>query len=184
MPREVASGQCSGEQGAVVQAEVPCGAGRRLICARNECQRIIRLCSKCDRGHRYCSPHCRRKARQASLRAAGKRYQRSRPGRFNHAARQARYRARRNAQQKVTHPSTQMPTILGKLSSSTEPTAFAVITLPVMLWHAKKYKELIIDRLGHLRAVDLDAPHAVPLCARTCARCCRLMSAAGPPDPS
>ena len=71
---------------------------RLFNCAGCRRQRLI--CSACDRGQRYCGPTCAQAARAASLRAAGARYQRSRAGRFGHAARQRRYRAR---QQKVTH---------------------------------------------------------------------------------
>lgn len=64
------------------------------------CRRQCLICSACDRGQRYCAPACAQAARAASQRSAGSRYQRSRTGRFRHAARQRRYRARL---QKVTH---------------------------------------------------------------------------------
>jgi hypothetical protein len=72
---------------------------RLFNCARCHCQVVI--CSHCDRGQIYCGVDCAQLARAASLRAAGDRYQRSRQGRFTHAARQRRYRQRQ--QQKVTH---------------------------------------------------------------------------------
>lgn len=58
------------------------------------------ICIHCDRGNRYCNRACSQTARRHGLREAGKRYQRSLPGRHRHADRQRRYRARK---QKVTH---------------------------------------------------------------------------------
>jgi len=68
---------------------------RLVICSRPDCRRQFFLCRRCDRGQRYCSPACTTHARRRTLNEAGRRYQRSRPGRFHHAARQARYRRRR-----------------------------------------------------------------------------------------
>jgi hypothetical protein len=76
---------------------------RFVVCGRPECRRVFFLCSRCDRGQRYCGPPCSRGARAESLRQAGARYQRTRDGRHSHAARQAAYRERQ--QQKVTHHS-------------------------------------------------------------------------------
>lgn len=55
----------------------------------------VLLCSRCDRGQRYCGRHCSGAARLESRRAAGRRYQRSRAGRTAHAARSRRWRQRR-----------------------------------------------------------------------------------------
>jgi hypothetical protein len=68
-------------------------------CAR--CGRLALCCRRCEHGRIYCARGCAQRARQDSLRRAGARYQRSRKGRRHHAARQARYRSRR--QNKVTH---------------------------------------------------------------------------------
>ena len=72
--------------------------GRRYLCAR--CRSAVLICSRCDRGHRYCAGGCAEAARTGSLRAAGQRYQASPRGRIAHAERQRRYRAR---QAIVTH---------------------------------------------------------------------------------
>lgn len=81
------------------QGPLPMERTARLFnCAR--CQRQRLICRACDRGQRYCGSACAQAARSTARRAAGARYQQSRPGRFTHAARQRRYRARR---QKVTH---------------------------------------------------------------------------------
>ena len=71
---------------------------RLFNCAR--CHSQVVICSHCDRGNIYCGPGCSQQARRESKRAAGRRYQRSRRGRFAHAERQHRYRTRRH---KVTH---------------------------------------------------------------------------------
>ena len=99
---------------------------RLFNCARCRCQ--VAICSTCDRGNIYCGPNCSRQARRASMRAAGRGYQHSRRGRFTHAERQRRYRAR---QQKVTHqgsppsPShdSPAPTLKGSLRQNQSHTA-------------------------------------------------------------
>ena len=75
------------------------GSSRLYHCCR--CQAQVIICSRCDRGQRYCAGSCSHEARSASLKRASKNYQSSRSGRFNNAARQRRYRARQK--QKVTH---------------------------------------------------------------------------------
>ena len=89
---------------------------RRFVC--DLCGLVAYICSWCDRGHRYCSSRCRRRARRRSLRAAGRRYQQSRRGRFLHARRQAAYRRRRQAsEKKVTHHSCRAPQGSASVSS-------------------------------------------------------------------
>jgi hypothetical protein len=78
-----------------------------FICAR--CREQVLLCSRCDRGQRYCGRACSRAARLESRRAAGRRYQRSRAGRVAHAARSRRWRQRRHAdacQERARHDAT------------------------------------------------------------------------------
>ena len=74
-------------------------SARLFNCAR--CRAQVVICSHCDRGNLYCGKWCSQSARRESVRAAGKRFQRSRRGCFAHAERQRRYRQRRR--QKVTH---------------------------------------------------------------------------------
>jgi hypothetical protein len=69
-----------------------------FLCA--SCRVQVVLCRRCDRGQIYCGRACAAAARRAAQRAAGRRYQQSRPGRFAHAARARRYRARSKI---VTH---------------------------------------------------------------------------------
>ena len=68
-------------------------SARLFLCAR--CLVQVRLCSRCDRGQRYCTPSCSSVARDTAQREAGRRYQRSRVGRMAHAARSRRWRIRR-----------------------------------------------------------------------------------------
>ena len=70
------------------------------------CDRQVVICRHCDHGNRYCGRDCAQAARRASRRAAGARYQRSRPGRMKHAQRQRRYRRR---WRKVTHQGSLAP---------------------------------------------------------------------------
>lgn len=76
-------------------------SSRLYHCYRCHAQVII--CSKCDRGNRYCTNQCAKKARRTSQARATKKYQQSRAGRFNNAARQQRFRQKKK--QKVTHQS-------------------------------------------------------------------------------
>jgi hypothetical protein len=96
-------GQYPGNRG--VRPPILCAAGRgeavsaRLfLCAG--CRTQVVVCSCCDRGQVYCAGDCARRARQTTLRRAGRRYQNAPNGRRLHAARQRRYRMLRK---KVTH---------------------------------------------------------------------------------
>lgn len=79
---------------------------RLFNCPR--CHSQVILCSDCDRGNIYCGSQCSHSARQASLAAAGKRYQATYRGRIKHALRQQRYRQRQY--KKVTHQTFQVNT--------------------------------------------------------------------------
>ena len=76
--------------------------GRMYLCAR--CRAQVVVCRRCDRGQIYCPGGCAREARREAQRAAGRRYQSSRQGRFVHAERNRRYRQRQREHCKiVTH---------------------------------------------------------------------------------
>lgn len=77
--------------------------GRLFMCAC--CRAQVFICRRCDRGNRYCRD-CAAEARRANVREAGRRYQRSRRGRFAHAARARRHRAQ---QEIVTHHGSPTP---------------------------------------------------------------------------
>jgi hypothetical protein len=66
---------------------------RLYLCAR--CRVQVILCSRCDRGNRYCGRQCRHQAREQARRQTAQRYQRSWRGRIAHAQRSRRWRQRR-----------------------------------------------------------------------------------------
>ena len=74
---------------------------RKYQCLR--CHALVIICHHCDHGQRYCANGCSEKARAVSKKRASKKYQATRQGRFNNAARQQRFRAQ--IKQKVTHHS-------------------------------------------------------------------------------
>ena len=65
------------------------------LCAR--CRVQVILCSRCDRGNRYCGRQCRHLAREQARRDTAQRYQCSWRGRIAHAQRSRRWRQRRAA---------------------------------------------------------------------------------------
>ena len=81
---------------------------RLFLCA---CCRIqVLVCRQCDRGQRYCADGCAATTRQALQRDSARRYQCGRAGRFKHALRTGRWRARQKAAAKiVTHQGSQCP---------------------------------------------------------------------------
>jgi hypothetical protein len=79
-------------------------SARLFLCAGCRAQAIV--CACCDRGQVYCPGDCARQARRRTIRAAGRRYQRSPRGRRAHAARMGRWRAR---QERVTHHGSPRP---------------------------------------------------------------------------
>ena len=85
-----------------------------LTCRR--CFSPFAICESCYRGQWYCGWRCRLVARILSHRVANRREQASRDARLNHAERQAEYRARILAGQKVTDQSSragiEFPTLL------------------------------------------------------------------------
>lgn len=68
---------------------------RLYSCAR--CLKLVRICSRCDRGNQYCSADCRVAGRRDCVRAARARYQRSPRGRERHSAGQRALRQRRRS---------------------------------------------------------------------------------------
>ena len=65
---------------------------------------MVVICRRCDRGNRFCGESCSSPRRKATLRRANARYQKTPRGARKHAARQAKYRARKSeARKKVTH---------------------------------------------------------------------------------
>ena len=96
--------------------------GRLFQCAR--CQAQVLVCSRCDRGQRYCAAECADITRLSLQREAGKRYQQSRAGRHKHAARMHQWRKRRTAAVKiVTHHSSQATPADAVLAGNESPPA-------------------------------------------------------------
>jgi hypothetical protein len=120
----------------VLVRDVP---ARHFLCAR--CREPVLVCSHCDRGQIYCPTGCATVARRQSQREAGRRYQRSLPGRFKHAARSRRWRQRQAllavpvapaatatataTAQSVTHQGSPTPTSDAVLTASPSPVAAA-----------------------------------------------------------
>ena len=76
-----------------------CHSARLYNCVKCHAQVII--CRHCDRGHRYCLNGCADIAKKESSQRASKKYQATRQGKLNNAARQQRFRDKQK--QKVTH---------------------------------------------------------------------------------
>ena len=72
---------------------------RLYLCAR--CRVQVILCSRCDRGNRYCGRQCRHQSREQARRETAQRYQRSWHGRIAHAQRSRRWRQRRASRDAV-----------------------------------------------------------------------------------
>jgi hypothetical protein len=82
---------------------------RLRVCLAGDCRATFFLCSRCDRGQRYCSRACSRQARLHQHRQANRRYQQSPEGKLDHCDRQRAYR-RCRAQARVTdHSSLLIP---------------------------------------------------------------------------
>jgi len=87
---------------------------RQRVCHWPACGATFYLCRRCDRGQRYCSPHCRQKALCLQRRQANRRHQQTREGREDHRDRQRDYRQRQRA--RVTDKSSQPPPASASLS--------------------------------------------------------------------
>lgn len=87
---------------------------RQRVCHWSACGMIFYLCRRCDRGQRYCSPHCRQKALRLQRRQANRRHQQTPEGREDHRDRQRDYRQRQRA--RVTDKSSQPPAASASLT--------------------------------------------------------------------
>ena len=99
---------------------------RQRFCLGAECHAVFFLCSRCDRGQRYCSVACRQQARCRQRRRANRRYQQSPEGRLDHRDRQRRYRrrrAQRASQASVTDQSSLSITCPASSFCGTDPVA-------------------------------------------------------------
>jgi len=69
---------------------------RQRLCNASDCRSLFFICSRCDRGQRYCGEPCRSKTRRQQLRAANRRYQQSPEGKQDNRDRQQAFRRRRS----------------------------------------------------------------------------------------
>ena len=74
-------------------------------CCDPTCNTLFAICTRCDRGQRYCSQPCRARMPQLQQRAAGRRYQASCAGKEAYRRRQREYRHRHHSE-RVTHQGT------------------------------------------------------------------------------
>ena len=93
--------------------------GRLYLCAR--CREQVVVCRRCDHGQVYCPSGCALAARRERQRAAGKRYQSSRRGRFVHAQRSRRYRRRSCASREIVTHQGSVAALTGDLLRSQAP---------------------------------------------------------------
>ena len=94
-------------------------SGRLFVCAG--CRDQVIICSCCDRGQIYCNHGCAAHARRQTVVAAGQRYQKTPRGGRMHAARQGRYRVRREI---VTHQGSPPPPADDLLAVDAMPTTW------------------------------------------------------------
>jgi len=82
---------------------------RQRCCLWAPCGMVFYICRCCDRGQRYCSSHCRQKARREQRRQANRRHQDSDDGRLDHRDRQKAYRRRHPKKSVTDHTSVPTP---------------------------------------------------------------------------
>lgn len=135
-------------------------SARLFLCAR--CGIQVQLCTRCDRGQRYCTPSCSSAARRIAQREAAQRYQRSRRGRMAHAARSRRWRVRRRPRAPVTPKLLELDANIVTHQGSPDSTHDA----PLVAWtndHAKLTPPT--------RCTQGASLHARPPTGTTCQRC-------------
>lgn len=84
-------------------------SARLVVCAFAACGRTFALCTRCDRGNKYCSKRCAAAARRIYLVAVRRKYATSSEGREDHRARMERYREERRRARRVVDLCRQKP---------------------------------------------------------------------------
>jgi hypothetical protein len=79
---------------------------RLAVCSHQPCSRAFLICSRCDRGNRYCSRLCARAARAISLVEIRRRHERTPHAKADRRARARRYRREKKS---VTDHRSQAP---------------------------------------------------------------------------
>lgn len=130
------------------------------------CRIEVRLCSRCDRGQRYCGEECSAPSRRDSCLEAGRRYQQTECGRRANAKRQKEWRNREIERQ-------QNPTVTHQ-GSPTLPLV-AEADLPPQLLQEDLHVELLSSSSsrGHARAnfsaiAAEGTQHRCTSCGRVC----------------
>ena len=152
--------------GAVVRMDCP---ARLFLCAR--CRVQVLLCSRCDRGNRYCGRQCRRQAREQARRQAAQRYQRSRRGRMAHAQRSRRWRQRQAQREAARDAGAGSGADAQNVTHQGSPPG--MVSAPLVAWtHDSTTAEPAATAEGPSAPGDAhSATHAVP--CWTCRRCGR-----------
>jgi len=122
---------------------------RLYLCAR--CRVQVILCSRCDRGNRYCGRQCRHQAREQARRETAQRYQRSWHGRIAHAQRSRRWRQRQAARDTVGATGVDAHNVTHQGSRSGQ------VWAPLAAW---THDSATVDVAG--TAADITAPSAPP----------------------
>jgi len=77
------------------------------------CKQVFFICRSCDRGHAYCSEHCREEGYKRTRRAARAKHQSTKEGRDDHRERQKEHR--RRLKNRVTDQTSQAAEASGKV---------------------------------------------------------------------
>jgi hypothetical protein len=148
---------------------------RLYLCAR--CRVQVVLCSRCDRGNRYCGRPCWHEARAEAQRQTAQRYQRSWRGRIAHAQRSRLWRERLAARE--AHDSAAHDAHNVTHQGSQAGMAWA----PLLAWTRHSLSVATADMPADIAAQDAPhelAPAATLATAGTCWSC-RRCGARQPP---
>jgi hypothetical protein len=96
---------------------------RLAVCSQRSCSRAFLICSRCDRGNRYCSKQCARTARRISLVAIRRKLEQTPHAKADRRARARRYRREKKS---VTDHGSQAPESRRNLRPSLPPRAVAM----------------------------------------------------------
>jgi hypothetical protein len=92
-----------------------------ITCKLPSCQRQFLVCSRCFRGHKYCSTEHASEARAASVKEARKKYASSPKGLAKQRVRARRYYLKKTRKNSLTDRSTTAPSDVGTLRRANAP---------------------------------------------------------------
>lgn len=120
----------------------------------------VAICDCCDDGQAYCGKICSQLGRLRSLKRAGTTYQNTKRGKFKHADRQRRYRARQKELKKVTHHPCTQQTICDNPPINNGSEIRIDENLAGIIYQNTKLEELNhIDRQGYYQAEPKKVTH-------------------------